>query len=639
MEYLKNLNDEQQYAVSILSGPVLVIAGAGSGKTRVVTTRIIHMIRSGLDPSHILGLTFTNKAAEEMRERVRQLTNSHVLISTFHSLGARILRESIEVLEGYGRNFAIYDEEDAMKLIASILEEYGVKEKKGALRTWKNWISKAKNELKEPIDDIPSEYAALFPKVYLAYLERLKECNAVDFDDLLYLPLKILQEHPDVLDRYQMRWTHLLIDEYQDTNQVQYALVKLLINKTQNVFVVGDPDQAIYSWRGANIRNILSFESDYPGAQVVRLEQNYRSRLIILKAANALISKNSGRLEKNLWSNKGEGEKIVRYSAYNDREEARFVATQLRKHRIQGTSYNEMVVFYRTNAQSRPLEDQLLSAGIAYTIVGGISFYQRREIKDIMAYLRLIISDQDIVAFSRVINTPKRGIGDTSLGKIIAHAQAEKQPILEFCRQLVQTKNSPFSITSKVRQGLEQFISLIDQLRELAKEGSIETIIKETMGRSGYLIYLKEEPETLEDRKENLNELIVKAIEWDAQHEEPSLTQFIEELSLKSNIETPEAFDEKVSLMTLHNGKGLEFDIAFIVGLEEDLLPHVNSRESEDMVEEERRLCYVGMTRAKEHLYLTDAKVRFLFGSERMQRTSRFIREIPTEYIHVTTRY
>ena len=637
MEHLKNLNSEQIKAVSIQDGPVLVIAGAGSGKTRVVTTRIIHMIQSGLPPSQILGLTFTNKAAGEMKERVQKLTNCLVMISTFHSLGARILRESIGRL-GWTRDFAIYDEEDSGKLLATILENCGVKEKKGGIRAWRGLISKAKNDLADPddvnVDELPDHQQALFPKVYRAYIEQLKGCNAVDFDDLLFLPVRLLQKFPDELEKYQNRWTHLLIDEYQDTNEAQYAFVKLLVEKSRNLFVVGDPDQAIYSWRGANIRNILHFERDYPGAQVIRLEQNYRSRINLLRAANELISYNSSRLEKKLWSDRGEGEKIGRYSAYNDREEARFVASRIRTHRNQGLSLNEVVVFYRTNAQSRPFEDQFLSLGIPYVIVGGVSFYQRREIKDVLSYMRMIISDQDLMAFARTLNIPKRGIGEVTLGKILSIAQTDNIPILEVCRGLLNKVpfSIPVSLSAKAKEGITEYLRVIDHLREAAKCNSLETIIKEVIFETQYMNYLKEDLETLDDRKENLNELVAKGIEWDMSHEDSSLIQFLEELSLKSSLDLAANSNEYVSLMSLHNGKGLEFDCAFIVGLEEDLLPHANSRDNPELVEEERRLCYVGMTRAKEFLYMTDAQMRYLFGSERFQRPSRFLREIPNEY-------
>lgn len=627
---INELNSEQMKAVSLLEGPVLVIAGAGSGKTRVVVARIIHMLKSGFSPQQILGLTFTNKAATEMKDRILKMTQCQVIISTFHSLGARILRESIEKL-GYSTDFAIYDEEDSGKLLSEILENFGVKEKKGAVRMWRSVISKVKNDLKDPdecdVDTLPDKYQALFPKVYRAYVEQLKGCNALDFDDLLYLPLKLFREHPEELEKYQNRWTHLLIDEYQDTNEAQYTFVKLLSQKSNNIFVVGDPDQAIYSWRGANIHNILHFERDYPGCRVIRLEQNYRSREILLNAANALITQNSRRFEKKLWSARGEGEKIGRYTAYNDREEAFFVASKIRMHRNQKISLNETAVFYRTNAQSRPFEDQFLALGIPYIIIGGVSFYQRKEIKDILAYLRLVLSDRDAMAFQRVINVPKRGIGDTTMGKILTISHERQLPILQLCREL------PFSLSAKAKENLEKFLDTIDQLRNLAGACSLENLIKEIIQRTGYLAYLKEDPESFEERKENLNELIAKGIEWDSAHEEPSLVQFLEELSLKSSLDGVDVAEERVSLMTLHNGKGLEFDLAFIVGLEEDLLPHANSRDSYDLLEEERRLCYVGMTRAKEYLYMTDTQMRYLWGTERFQIPSRFLKEIPKEYI------
>lgn len=628
MEHWHQLNTEQQEAVEIKDGPALVLAGAGSGKTRVVTARIIHLIQSGLDPSQILGLTFTNKAAQEMKERVSRLTQSFVTISTFHSLGAKILRESIQAM-GYGPSFAIYDEEDSNKVLAQCLEEAGITEKKEGLRVFRGGISKAKNDLKDPdamcLDELPKSHQLVFPRIYRSYQERLKESNAVDFDDLLFLPVKLLKEFPEVKEYYQKRWTHLLIDEYQDTNEAQYTFVKLLVEHSLNIFVVGDPDQAIYSWRGANIHNILNFERDFAGARVILLEQNYRSRSTILQASNALISQNEARYEKKLWSTRGEGAKIGRYSAYNEREEARFVAGRIRQHhQKEDIPLSQMVVFYRTNAQSRAFEDQFLSQGLSYVIVGGISFYQRREIKDILAILRLILSDCDTAAFMRVLNVPKRGIGETTMNKLLAASQNEGKSVLTICRE--------FEGKGKAAQGIHSFVQLIDELREIAKDSSLELIVKAAIEKSGYLYYLKEEKETEEDRKENLDELIAKAIEWDMSHEKAELTAFLEELSLKSSLDEASDVTDKVSLMTVHNGKGLEFAVSFVVGLEEDLFPHANSRGSHEKLEEERRLCYVGMTRAKEYLYMTDSQVRYLWGTQRFQRPSRFLKEIPPEY-------
>jgi DNA helicase II / ATP-dependent DNA helicase PcrA len=636
MEHLHQLNPEQLQAVAIVDGPALVLAGAGSGKTRVVTARIIHLIQSGLDPSQILGLTFTNKAAQEMKERVSRLTQSYVTISTFHSLGAKILRESIQAM-GYGPGFAIYDEDDSNKMLAQCLEEVGIQEKKGDLRIWRSGISKAKNDLKDPdemsLEELPDSHQLLFPRVYRSYQARLKESNAVDFDDLLFLPVKLLKEFPEVKKYYQTRWTHLLIDEYQDTNEAQYTFVKLLVEQSMNIFVVGDPDQAIYSWRGANIGNILNFERDFAGARVILLEQNYRSRATILQASNALISQNEARYEKKLWSDRGEGAKIGRYSAYNEREEARFVASKIRQHlQKEAIPLNQMVVFYRTNAQSRAFEDQFLAQGLPYVIVGGISFYQRREIKDILSLLRLALSDCDTAAFMRVLNVPKRGVGETTMNKLLTVAQSEGMPILAICKELLQREIQGVKLTGKAAFGVGAFLHLIENLRELAKDSSLELIVKAAIEKSGYLAYLKEEKETEEDRKENLDELIAKAIEWDLTHEKAELSAFLEELSLKSSLDESQEVTDRVSLMTVHNGKGLEFAVSFVAGLEEDLFPHANSRDSHEKLEEERRLCYVGMTRAKEYLYMTDSQVRYLWGTQRFQRPSRFLKEIPQEY-------
>ncbi|KAF3363045.1 ATP-dependent DNA helicase PcrA [Chlamydiales bacterium STE3] len=640
MEYLKNLNEEQIEAVTTIDGPVLVLAGAGSGKTRVVTSRIIHLIKSGIAPSHILGLTFTNKAAQEMKDRVNKLTQNHVWISTFHSLGVRILRESIGVL-GYQRDFVIYDEDDSEKLLRTCLSEMGEKEKKGDARAIRALISKVKNNLINAdyvdTESLSPSFQDKFPAIYERYVARCKECNAVDFDDLLYLPVKLFREFPEVLEHYQQRFRYLLIDEYQDTNEAQYTLVNSLVEKSHNVFVVGDPDQSIYSWRGANLNNILHFERDYAGAKVVRLERNYRSRSNILQAANDLISNNLQRFKKNLWSDLGEGAKIRRFSGYDEQEEARFVARRLRFHHEEhGIPYNQMVVFYRTNAQSRPLEDQLLSVRLPYTIVGGISFYHRKEIKDILAFLRLIHSSADYIAFARTINIPKRGIGDATLDKLASHAMLESLPILNYVKALTEKQPLKHSakLSSKALEGLRQFSQMLDEFKLQAQTASLKDLVVSVIEKSHYLDFLAlEEKETFEERKENLDELIAKAIEWEYNSEEPTLEGFLEELSLKSSLDESTGERERINLMTIHNGKGLEFTVTFLVGMEEDLFPHANSRESEAAVEEERRLCYVGMTRAKEYLYLTSSQMRYMWGSQRFQRPSRFLLEIGPHFL------
>ncbi len=640
MNKFADLNPEQREAVESLSGPFLILAGAGSGKTKVVTFRIVNLLNSGIPPRAILGLTFTNKAANEMKERVQQLTNSDVLICTFHSLGVRILRESIDAL-GYQNRFLIYDEEDADKVLKLCLQELDIMDKKGGdFKAIKNLISKAKNNLTSPekvdTQELTTSSQNVFAKIYNLYQQKLKACNALDFDDLLYLTVKLFREHPHILEMYQNRWQYLLIDEYQDTNAAQYEMVRNLVQKSGNLFVVGDPDQSIYSWRGANIKNILDFEKDYPGAKVVRLEQNYRSRANILEAANALIANNEDRYEKSLWSNKGPGSKIKLYVGYDEREEARFVTRQIRKHyQEENIPLKEMVIFYRTNAQSRVFEDQLLSQHIPYIIYGGISFYQRREIKDILAFMRMVQSGADFVSFARTINIPKRGIGEASLDKIRLAAQNYNLPIFDFCWHLVTNDElkSGLKLSSKVMEGLKDYVGIILRLREEANGGTLRDLVKAAIEHTGYIGYLKEDKETAEERKENLDELITKAVEWEQGAENPSLEAFLEELSLKSATDEGNSDDDRIRLMTLHNGKGLEFITTFLVGMEEDLLPHVNSRGSHSALEEERRLCYVGMTRAKEYLYLTCAETRYMWGSLKMQRPSRFLKEIPAQYL------
>lgn len=639
MFLMKHLNQEQLDAVKHRDGPLLVLAGAGSGKTRVVTERIIHLIESGVYPSQILGLTFTNKAAGEMKERIQRQIQARVWVSTFHSLGARILRESITHL-GYHRDFIIYDEDDSEKLLRSCFNELQLKEKKGEFKAVRHLISTVKNNLNDPSFADTSALAPhlqdLFSSIYSRYEKKAKESNAVDFDDLLFLPVKLFREFPEVLEHYQNRWRYLLIDEYQDTNHAQYELVKRLVEKSGNLFVVGDPDQSIYSWRGADIHNILNFEKDYQGAKLIRLEQNYRSRSNILEAANHLISHNEERYEKNLWSKLGVGAKIRRFSAYDDREEASFVVRKMRSHHEnQQIPYKQMVVFYRTNAQSRAFEDQLLFLRIPYIIVGGISFYQRKEIKDILGFLRLVHSSADTVAFSRMIHIPKRGVGEATVEKLSSGSSAEGMPLLIYCKALIEGTPllNPVKLTSKALDGLTEFISTVDELKRVASSGSLKDLVVAAIEITDYLRYLKEEdPESFEDRKENLDELIAKAVEWEQAAEEPSLAGFLEELSLKSSLDEAEGERDRVNLMTIHNGKGLEFEATFIVGLEEELFPHINAQDKA-AIEEERRLCYVGMTRAKEYLYLTHSRVRTIWGSQRLQRPSRFLQEIPVEFI------
>lgn len=629
---MNQLNSEQQIAALHVEGPLLVLAGAGSGKTRIVTFRIANLLQLGVPSSEILAVTFTNKAAEEMRHRILQLTHKSILACTFHSLCARILRESITALN-YSRDFAIYDEEDSEKVLKECCSSLGMKLEKGDLRNFRAQISQAKNNLIQP-EQLEKEDKAL-QEVYALYQARLKEYHALDFDDLLFLTVKLFKEHPEILEQYQKRWTFILIDEYQDTNAAQYTITKLLAQRHQNVFAVGDPDQSIYSWRGANVHNILNFENDFPGAKVIPLEQNYRSRSNILEAANALIQHNHSRYEKNLWSDRGEGQKIGLYIAENDHAEADFVVKQLYKlHREEGVSLKDCVIFYRTNFQSRIFEDHLLRERVPYVIVGGLSFYQRREIKDMLAWLRVVLSGADYLAFARTINLPKRGLGEATLEKLRDLAQAQQKNLFDTCLDITEGKLA-FKLSQRQKDGLKEYLHVIANLREMVNQKRpLHEILSEALERTRYLEYLREDPESYEERRGNIEELVTKAAEWGQEVENPTLAAFLEELTLKSSAEENGSAADQVRLMTLHNGKGLEFTGVFLVGMEEELFPHANSLENQEALEEERRLCYVGMTRAKEYLFLTASRFRYLWGMPRMMRPSRFLKEIPAELLH-----
>ena len=624
---MQELNSQQKIAAEHVEGPLLVLAGAGSGKTRVIIHRILHLIDLGVLPSDILAVTFTNKAANEMRHRIRSLKNANVLTCTFHSLGAKILRESIADL-GYKPDFTIYDEEDSEKLLKTCLEQLNLQNNKGLLKEMKQEISNAKNKLQNPV----SQSSDLFNQIYFLYQTKLKECNAVDFDDLLFLTVKLLQENNHTKVQYQNRWMFILIDEYQDTNFAQYTLSKILVEQHKNIFAVGDPDQSIYSWRGACYENILNFEKDFPGSKVVILNQNYRSTNTILKASNALISHNSNRYEKELWSGSSEGAKIGVFVAQNEKFEAQFIANRILKEITESTvSLNDIAIFYRTNAQSRIFEDALLSARLDYSIIGGLSFYARKEIKDLLAFLKLIISDTDLVSFLRTIHLPKRGFGPAILEKLISASQQKGIPILPFCQMIIDQPSS-FKLNTKQLAGLKNYLQLIHHCRTLRPNVKLHVLIAELISKSNYLEYLKEDMETFQDRRENIDELIGKAAEWEEEQDHPTLQQFLEELSLRSSFEENPHIPS-IKLMTLHNSKGLEFSLVFVAGLEEDLCPHINSKDDLESIEEERRLCYVGMTRAKKNLYLTCSTQRFMWGTFRPMRPSRFLKEIPAQYL------
>lgn len=625
------LNSEQESAVQHLEGPLLVLAGAGSGKTRVVTQRIVHLLETGVDPSRILAVTFTNKAAEEMRVRVEQLTHAHVLISTFHSLGARLLRESIAPL-GYTSRYIIYDEDDSEKLLKVCMQELEISDKEVKAKALKGLVSQAKNDLRGPEDcetfsgSNPAERA--FPRVYERYQQQLRASNALDFDDLIYLPVRLFREHPEVLEYYRQRWDYMLVDEYQDTNASQYQIVQLLVQGKENLCVVGDPDQSIYSWRGARVQNILSFAQDYPNAKVVRLEQNYRSTEVILQAANSVIQHNHNRYEKKLWSSLGQGEPVTLAEVYSARDEAQYVFEEVLQWRAEGFDLGNMAIFYRTNFQSRAFEDEALRHSLPYVIVGGISFYQRREIKDIVAYLRMVQSDNDLIAFSRTINMPKRGLGPSTIEKLRQVSRLEQKPIFTLCEELVQGNNT-LKLSKKQREALASYVALIQKARS---ETTLDATVHTVMTESGYADFLRLDPESFEDRVANLGEFLSKAKEWQERAQSHHLGDFLEELALKSSLDQEEVGQQRLHLMTVHNSKGLEFDGVFMVGMEEDLFPHANSRGNLDALEEERRLCYVGMTRARRRLCMTWTNERQLWGTTRSMRRSRFLKEIDKMY-------
>ncbi|AEG15264.1 ATP-dependent DNA helicase PcrA [Desulfofundulus kuznetsovii DSM 6115] len=637
MDLLKNLNEAQKEAVQHKDGPLLVLAGAGSGKTRVLTTRIAYLLQQGVDPHHILAITFTNKAAREMKERVQTMV-PHVArdlwVSTFHSACLRILRKQARFL-GYSENFVVYDEHDQQTVLKDCLKELNLDEKRFPPRAVAAIISGAKNKLLGPDayqDEVFDFYSRHVARIYALYQDKLFRNNALDFDDLIMLTVRLFRENPAVLRYYQNRFRYILVDEYQDTNHAQYVLVNLLAREHRNLCVVGDPDQGIYSWRGANIQNILDFEKDYPDAKVVKLEQNYRSTQTILDAANHVIRRNRGRREKRLWTAAGAGNPVVVYLAHDERAEANFVADRItRLHRL-GVPYRDMAVLYRTHAMSRVLEEILLHRGIPYTIVGGLRFYDRKEIKDLLAYLRLVVNPSDTVSLRRIINVPRRGIGEASFNRLLAFSAAREIPVLE---ALARVEEIP-GLTKSVRAACMELARLFGWLYEHQGELTVTGLAWEVLQRSGYWQELLAE-NTVESRtrQENLKEFLSVTQDFDRQAGEQTLSAFLAELSLVSDIDRYDEEADQVVLMTLHSAKGLEFPVVFLVGMEEGVFPHSRSLVEPAELEEERRLCYVGITRARERLYLTHCWQRTLYGATRHNDPSRFLEEIPPHLVTV----
>ena len=616
---LDGLNKEQEKAVLVNSGPLLILAGAGSGKTKVLTKKIAYLIESlGVSPYNVLAITFTNKAAKEMSERLYNMIgeiSTKAQVSTFHSFGLKILRENYEKL-GYSSNFVIMDSDDTLSIIKKILKELNLDSKIYNPSAIRNKISGCKNELMEPNDYekyAASEFEKVVLKVYEMYQKTLKQNNSIDFDDLLILPIKLFRQFPDVLDKYQERFQYILIDEYQDTNEAQYILTKLISCKYRNICVVGDVDQSIYGFRGANYRNILNFEKDYKDALIIKLEQNYRSTNNILEAANSVIKNNKERKSKNLWSNKGKGDKLTYFRAFNEKDEAFYVIREIKQLLAKGIKSQDIAVLYRTNAQSRIMEEELLKENLPYRVVGSFYFYSRKEIKDLIAYLRLIYNDKDNISLLRVINTPKRGIGNKTVSNLINIANIENKSIYEV-------------ITS----GKElEFKNTVESLKEISKNITLTELVDKILDVTGMRReYESEKTLEAEIRLENLEEFKSITKSFEEKYGLVSLEDFLLEISLVSDVNEYKDDKNRISLMTVHSVKGLEFDNVFVIGLEEGIFPHINSLMDSSEIEEERRLMYVAITRAREKLWLVNARMRTLYGKEQANPPSRFLNEI-----------
>ena len=617
---LSGLNDEQRKAVTTTEGPVLVIAGAGSGKTRVLTHRIAYLIGvKGVFPARILAVTFTNKAANEMKERIISLLSEEprdLWMGTFHSICVRILRKHADKI-GYSRNFVIYDRGDQESLVKQIARDFrDLAERPGSLV---NRISRMKTGLSQELDE-------RILRIYERYQQELKRCNAMDFDDLLLKALELFESHREVRDFYAERFKYIHVDEYQDTNRIQYMLLRHLASHHRNLFVVGDDDQSIYAFRGADIRNILEFERDFPGATVIRLEKNYRSTRKILQAASTLISHNIHRKGKTLWTDNPEGEKIPIYETWDEREEAEKVADLIYS---SSRPPSDFLVLYRTNAQSRALEEALRKYGLPYTIVGGIKFYERKEIKDLLAYLRVILNPRDDVSLTRIINVPPRGIGKTSLERFQELASRNGLSLYEAFRYSAEIPG----LRKTTRSKLEEFLALIDEFREKLGELDAYEILSEVINRTDYMDYISSTGQRweVESRLENIQELLGSVAEFVSENEDGSLAAYLNSVSLKTEIDDWNP-GGAVTLMTVHNAKGLEFPVVIITGLEETVFPHFNSLGSHEEIEEERRLLHVAITRAKEKVYMTFTRRRFM-RRERDLRPSRFLKELPQEAV------
>ncbi len=632
---LNTLNKEQLEAVKTVDGPLLILAGAGSGKTRVITYRIAHLIEIGVYPGNILAITFTNKAADEMKERVIELIGEEaksMWISTFHSACVRILRANIEKL-GYNKNFVIYDSQEQEKLIDECLKElnfdnklYKPREILSKIGSLKDTLTDEEDYYKKYADDFKNKVVA---RTFLLYQKKLKNSNALDFDDIINKTVKLFQTYPDVLNRYQRKFKYILVDEYQDTNRAQYELINLLAKGHKNLCVVGDDDQSIYGWRGADIRNILDFEKDYPSCKVIKLEQNYRCTKKILDAANYVIANNEQRKPKKLWTENKTGDNIKFYRAENERGEARFILDEIKDLTSTDFKYKDVAILYRNNAMSRVLEEALITNNIPYKVIGGFRFYDRMEVKDIMAYLKVINNPLDNISVLRIVNVPKRGIGASTIDTIREYANQNEISIYS----AILESEKIDGLNSRALNAVQKFISLMGSLAAAFEKMDVPELINEVIEKTGYVDELKKEnTKESTERIENIQEFYSAALEFEEKSEDKSLSAFLEKLSLVSD---QDSLDDNggITLMTLHSAKGLEFPIVFIAGCEDGIFPHYSARDDKDELEEERRLCYVGITRAKQKLYMTCAKQRMLFGRIMFNPISMFVDEIPETYV------
>ena len=634
---LTGLNKEQQQAVQHTEGPLLILAGAGSGKTKVLTVRVAYLLAQGVNPYEILAITFTNKAAKEMKSRVEGLVGdvaNRIWLSTFHSFCAKFLRFEIDSFLGYNSNFTIYDTSDSQAVIKAALKALNLDDKYYPVGAMIAAISDAKNKLLFASDfrkQARDFYQQKVADVYEYYERELRKNNALDFDDLLLVAVKLLQSNATVLDKYSHRFRYVMIDEYQDTNHAQYLLAKLLASHWKNIAVVGDADQSIYAWRGADIQNILDFEKDYPNCTSIKLEQNYRSTKIILDAANAVIDNNEGRPEKNLWTDKIEGAKIQHFTAQSEHEEAAFIGdTIAKKHDIHDVPYGDMSILYRTNAQSRVLEEALIKRALPYTMVGGTKFYDRKEIKDVLAYLRVLYNPFDDLSLLRIINVPKRSIGATTVAKLQDYAREKGTSLFMTLTQLHLID----SIKGKTKEKLEEFGILIFTLVSEMEDKTVLDILESILDRTGYLAQLEESTDPQDQaRAENIGELLSVAKDFQDTNPSGTVEDFLEQVALVNDVDSFEQEEAKVTLMTLHAAKGLEFPIVFLCGLEEGLFPHSRTLMNPEEIEEERRLAYVGITRAEKELYISNATTRTVFGRTSSYLPSRFIDEIPEELV------